>query len=83
MTVDLAKVAKVARADLGQLQAAFAAGLKHVNVQVWVDDQQRLSRLALSLSASNPMNVTQTVDYTDWGAPVSIAAPPANQVTEQ
>jgi hypothetical protein len=83
VTVDLAKVAKAARTDLGQLQAAFAAGLRDVNVQVWVDDQQRLSRLTLLLSEDNAMNVSQTVDYIEWGAPVTIAAPPANQVTEQ
>ena len=63
----------------------YTAGLtlRDVNVQVWVDDQQRLSRLTLLLSEDNAMNVSQTVDYIEWGAPVTIAAPPANQVTEQ
>jgi len=27
--------------------------------------------------------MSQTVDYTDWGSPVTISAPPADQVTEK
>lgn len=87
--IDLSKVAKLARQDLQTVEQAFAAGVRQIDLQVWVDAQKRLSRLTMSLEAQNPakktekIKLSQTVDYTDWGAPVTIQAPPADQVAEQ
>jgi len=46
-------------------------------------------RLTTAAEIPNPVDKTkkitmsQTVDYTDWGSPVTITAPPADQVTEK
>jgi hypothetical protein len=69
-----------------------AAMAKHVGIipiDIWVDGQGRLVRQQTSVSGLQGLSdsgsaptgdVTVTIDYTDLGGPVSITAPPADQV---
>lgn len=84
--VDLTKLAQQ-DPDLAKLvQDAMQMGAKTQAFDVWVDDQKRPARLRTTVEVPNPIDKTkkltfsQTVDYTDWGAPVTIQAPPADQV---
>jgi hypothetical protein len=47
-----------------------------------VDDQGRLSKLTIDLSSIDPQLGTMTTTYSDFGAPVTVAQPPAAQVVE-
>ncbi len=87
VTVDLTKVAKK-NADLAKLIKQLTdEGVKVQDIQIWVDADKRPVRLVTSIQLPNPRSPankttsTQTVDYTGWGAPVTITAPPASQVT--
>jgi LppX_LprAFG lipoprotein len=86
VTVDLAKVAKQQPDLAGLINNLIKQGVKVQDVQLWADSQKRPVRLVTSVQLPNPADPTkkitsaQTVDYTDWGAPVTIAAPPADQI---
>lgn len=60
-------------------------GLSAFPVDVWVDGQGLLRRISLSLQLGKPgaggsMAMTMTMDLSQFGAAVSITAPPADQV---
>jgi hypothetical protein len=62
---------------------------KHFPVELWLDEQQLpLQYLADPVAAAKalgqpvPKDSKMIVRYTDWGAPVSVDAPPADQVEE-
>ncbi|HEY7046094.1 MAG TPA: LppX_LprAFG lipoprotein [Jatrophihabitantaceae bacterium] len=86
VTVELAKVAAQHPELADILKVLIQNGVKTQNVQLWVDSQQRPVRISMSAQLTNPVkpgakiNSTQSVDFTDWGAPVTIQAPPADQV---
>jgi hypothetical protein len=76
--------------DLAKLvEDAMQMGAKTQALDVWIDDQKRPARLRTTVEAPNPVDkskkltFSQTVDYSDWGAPVTIQAPPADQVAER
>jgi hypothetical protein len=86
ITVDLAKVAQQ-HPDLADvLNLLIKQGVKTQDVQLWVDSQKRPVRIVTSGQLPNPakpgtkIESKQTVDFTDWGAPVTIQAPPSDQV---
>ena len=91
--VDLAKAAANAPADVRSRveQAAQAVG-QTIPVDVWVDGQGRLRQLTASLDPSKAQApsdaavpstgpIVVTVDLWDFGAPVTVTAPPADQVS--
>jgi hypothetical protein len=86
VTVELAKVAKQHPEVADVLNALIQQGIKTQDVQLWVDAQKRPVRIVTSAQLPNPVkpgstiDSKQTVDFTDWGAPVTIQAPPADQV---
>ena len=86
VTVELAKVAQQHPELADILNVLIQNGVKTQDVQLWVDSQKRPVRLVTSAQLPNPVkpgakiNSTQSVDFTDWGAPVTIQAPPADQV---
>lgn len=86
VTVELAKVAKQHPELADILNVLIQNGVKTQNVQLWVDSQKRPVRISMSAQLPNPansgstINSTQSVDFTDWGVPVTIQAPPADQV---
>lgn len=91
VNVDLAKAASAVpaqdRAGLEQYSKSLPKGT--IPLDFWVDGQDQLRRIQLSLripggSASlgisgNPQ-LTVTIDFFDFGAPVNVSAPPASQV---
>lgn len=68
------------------LNDVIAGGGTGSDVQVWVDDQKRVVRITTAIKGATPGNQSaptaseQTVDFSDWGAPVTITASPASQV---
>jgi hypothetical protein len=62
-----------------QLVAMQESDAPHVStIDVWADAQQRLRRYVRSSEGSSDLF---SIEYFDFGAPVAIAAPPADQVT--
>lgn len=49
-------------------------------VDVWIDADGLPRRFALDMDLGGKGSVKEQVDYTDYGAPVTIVAPPADQV---
>jgi hypothetical protein len=50
-------------------------------IAIWVEPDGRLHRLTTVFSGLGTAKSTSLVTYSGWGAPVSVAAPPAGQVT--
>jgi hypothetical protein len=84
-TIDPAKIA----AKAGKDGAAMAGHVGPVPIDIWIDGQGRVVRQQTSMTGLNGMSdsgststgdLTLTIDYTDLGGPVSITAPPADQV---
>jgi hypothetical protein len=76
-TIDLTKVA-----GSGVSVDVLGAKGNSVPFTATVDDQGRLTKLTLDLSTIDPNLGTMTTTYSDFGAPVTVAAPPAAQVVE-
>ncbi len=68
------------------MQQAIDAGMKDFPVDVWVDGSGLPMRFALSTPTPDGTGgmtaVKMQVDYSDWGKPVDITAPPADQTAE-
>lgn len=56
-------------------------GVRQLDFQLWVGAQDRPVRLASSQAVPDFGPVTGSVSFDGWGQPVSISAPPADQVT--
>jgi hypothetical protein len=56
-----------------------ASGVQSLPVQLWVDDQGRVRRLSESVTFAG-QRMTTRVDLSRFDAPVTISAPPADQV---
>lgn len=85
-----ARVASGERASVGQFFKSL--GKATVPVDVWLDSQNLVRRVQLSLRipgastggpgmSGNPQ-ITVTMDFYDYGAPVNVSAPPASQVAK-
>jgi LppX_LprAFG lipoprotein len=54
---------------------------KTVTYDIWLDDQNRIRKITMSTDMdSAPM--TSEVEFSNWGEPVDIAAPPASEVVD-
>jgi len=88
VSVDLAKAEAHQRPQARAEFHSFASSLDSATlpVDVWVDGQARVSRIALSLpmprGSGMPagFRVSEAVDYYDFGVPVQVSAPPASEV---
>ncbi|MGZ4677071.1 MAG: hypothetical protein ACXVLO_08320 [Acidimicrobiia bacterium] len=49
-------------------------------VDVWIDGQGRPRRFAVDITVAGKARVEEAIDYSDFGADVSISPPPADQV---
>lgn len=49
---------------------------------IWLDDQNRLSKMTMDMPAGGMGDASVELTATDWGEDVSIEAPPADQITE-
>jgi len=88
VTVDLAKAEAHQRPQARAEFHSFAGSLDSTTlpVDVWVDGQARVSRIAVSLPTPHGsgmpagFRVSEAVDYYDFGVPVRVFAPPASEV---
>jgi len=75
------------------IQNLAASGLTSVPVSVWIDSAGRPRQMKItetlarppagapaSSAAAYPITVTYTMNFTDFGIPVTVTAPPASQV---
>lgn len=66
----------------GQVAAELLRnGVQQLDFQLWLGAQDRPARLASSQALPDFGPVTGSVSFDNWGQPVSIIAPPANQIT--
>jgi hypothetical protein len=88
ITVDLQKMAdnQTDPAAKKALQDVVAAGIKDFPVNVWVDEKDLPVRFAMETPTADGQGGTTSVkvqvDYSDWGKPVTVEAPPADQTAE-
>jgi hypothetical protein len=86
--VDLDKVAdqvpaaarESVRASIRSLEQSL--GTHELPVDVWVDAQNRVRRFSQHLTVALGGDVDVTVDFFDFGTPVSVTTPPASQTTD-
>jgi hypothetical protein len=80
-TLDLAKAAEELPADLraGYLKLLRAQGSARRPTELWIDDQGRLRRIRYA-TESAAATTTVTTEYYDFGVPVQVRIPPADQV---
>jgi hypothetical protein len=69
------------------MDQAIQAGLKDFPVDVWINEDDLPVRFAMDMPTPDPTSgqttsVKMQIDYTDWGKPVEVTAPPAEQVAE-
>ncbi|TDB98124.1 hypothetical protein [Actinomadura sp. 7K534] len=57
-------------------------GMDSMQFDLWVDDQQLPRKMTMKGQQTADGVMTMTIKYRDFGKPVNIAAPPANQVTD-
>ena len=94
-TVDLTRAAESSSAERrGVRGLASRLGLTSIPVEVWLDDQQRVRRLAQTLDLSDaprsqdlaagplPRRVEVSLELFDFGLPVTITIPPAEDVAD-
>lgn len=88
ITVDVQKMAdnQTDPAQKKAMQDIIAAGMKDFPVEVWVDEEDLPVRFALQTPTPDGQGGMTTVkvqvDYSDWGKPVTVEAPPADQTAE-
>jgi len=91
-TVDTAKLEALVPADqrrsLGGLdQAAKQAGLAELPLDIWIDAQRRVAKLSVDIDAKQPgsdasVKASLVVELYDYGAPLDLDLPPADQVVD-
>lgn len=88
ITVDTAKLLASKALSPQLRQTLTSSGVKlpaHMDYQVWVNSdnlpvQLKVTETVTAPQLSTPQTVAMTMNYTDWGQPVSITAPAADQV---
>jgi LppX_LprAFG lipoprotein len=81
VTVDARKVlAKTMGEDLMSLQQESGTGLPaKLTYDIWVGDEDKLPRRI----EFDMMSTSMVMDFTNWGEPVDIQAPPDSQISDQ
>ncbi|MCT2586270.1 LppX_LprAFG lipoprotein [Actinophytocola gossypii] len=84
--VDVQKVAEQQQDPMVR-KALRQAGLKDFPIELWVDEEDLPVRMKVDMPLADPASgkaakASIQLDYTDWGEPVEITAPPAGQVAE-
>jgi hypothetical protein len=88
ITVDVEKMAanQTDPAVKQAMEQAIAGGMTDFTVDVWVDEEDLPLRFRMDTPTPDGQggmtSVKMQVDYSEWGEPVDITAPPADQVGE-
>ena len=73
---------KISAADMPEASASLGSG--SITVDVWTrKSDYRPARLTLAFDAGGGSTLTATVDLTNYDAPVTVSAPPADQVSDE
>lgn len=82
LTVDLQKAVDQAPADQQASIRSFMsrAGLRESEIEVWVDDDDRLRKLVQYSPAGEGARLKVTTELYDFGTAVDVEAPPADEV---
>ncbi len=91
-TIDFAKLQQLVPADKQQSlggvdQAAKQAGVQQLPVDIWIDAEQRVRKIAVDLDAKQPgtgtpIKASLVVEFYDYGTPLDLQLPPADQVVD-
>jgi uncharacterized protein YidB (DUF937 family) len=91
-TIDPAKLEQLVPADqrqgLGGLdQSARQAGLAEIPVDVWVDADQQVRKIAVDVDGKQPgtdaaVKASLVVELYDYGTPLQLKLPPADEVVD-
>jgi len=74
---------KLSTDERAQAQKMFGqAGLEKLDFDTWIDGQRLPRKLTLATPSGSKLKFDTTMTYTDFNAPVSITAPPQNQVAD-
>lgn len=89
ITVDVEKLAQNQEDPTmkSAMDEAIKGGLKDFPVDVWINEDDLPVRFTMDMPTPDPTtgqstSVKMQIDYSDWGKPVDIAAPPAGEVAE-
>lgn len=68
-------------------KALEALDVKEFPVEMWINEDELPVRMTMDMpmkdpNTDEPLEAKFQIDYTEWGEPVDIAAPPADQVAE-
>ncbi len=85
ITVDVAKLVATMSGNDQEKQALSELGVTSMPFDIWVDSNNLPVRIMSKTAYANPLTnesaaVTVTINYSGWGQPVTIQAPPADQV---
>jgi hypothetical protein len=91
VTVDLAKAAAHLQAEASADFRSFASSLgsSTLPVDVWVDGQARVNRIAITLPMPSGsgmpagFRLAEAADFYDFGIPVQVSPPPASEVISE
>jgi len=61
---------------------ATTTGMENMNFDLWVDGQQLPQQMRMKSNQTSEGTLTMTMKYRDYGKPVDITEPPADQVTD-
>ena len=68
-------------AQVAQIKSLFtSSGIQTEKMDVWVGPDSLPVRVVSTIDSSSLGTTTSTFDFTNWGAPVTITDPPADQV---
>lgn len=74
-------VAKLPEAQRQSRQQSFEKlGVKSLSFDLWVDGKQLPAKVVVKTPEGASTKMNTTVTYSDWNAPVTVAAPPASEV---
>lgn len=81
LTVDMKKM--MASLGDGKLaQGAQAQLPDSLTYDIWLDDQNRFSKMSMDNLPMGGSDASMEMTVSDWGKPVDISAPPADQITK-
>ncbi|MGI5127168.1 hypothetical protein ACQEVB_10190 [Pseudonocardia sp. CA-107938] len=83
IAVDMSKAAAAATtpAEKEQIEQLQQSGVQNVDMQLWLDQANLPIQYKTAISAQGQA-VTVLVKLKNWGEPVTVTAPPADQITE-
>jgi hypothetical protein len=82
--VDVQKLAALQKDDLTKtaLESLAKQGTKTLKYELWVRGDGLPAKFSTQMPVGSGQPVAVTVGFTDWGKPVTVQAPPADQVGE-